>query len=525
MRYRPSIGTVLLLMNLTLLALPLSGLWVLRLYDSSLVRQTESQLIAQSVTVAALYRSLWREGGGKIEPDWPRIDAKWTHRDGFDDPWLPRSAILDLASDPVLPASPEAESAPASADEAARRIGETLNGILHEVQLQTLAGIRVLDRAGIVVATTGEELGGSLVNRDEVRRALLGEPVSVLRLRGKGPAPVESSIFGQGSAVRIVTTLPVIEDQRVIGVVVAARTPRSVGEVLAEKRWHLAGLLSLLVAAAAMLSLLGWLAIGRPLKAVAVRARRVSEGERGALTAAPGPVREVAELSATLSRMAETLERRADYIRDFAAHMSHEFKTPLATIGGTVELLRDHLPEMSDEERDRFLGNLHAEAARLARLVQRLLDLARADMVAADPLGRCRPAALVAGVADGLPGIVATGIDGDPLVGMAPDIFESVLANLVENAIRHGGDGVRVTLSLAIEGGMAILSVADDGPGISPGNADRVFTPFFTTTRRQGGTGLGLAIVRSLVEAHGGAIRLVPAERGAVFEVRLPVVP
>ena len=123
MRYRPSIGTVLLLMNLTLLALPVSGLWVLRLYDSSLVRQTEAQLIAQSVTVAAQYRALGRDGGGVIAADWPPVDPEWMHREGFDDPWLPRSATLDLANDPVLPASPEAEPATAPPDPVAARAG------------------------------------------------------------------------------------------------------------------------------------------------------------------------------------------------------------------------------------------------------------------------------------------------------------------------------------------------------------------------------------------------------------------
>lgn len=520
--YRPSIGTVLLLMNLTLLALPVSGLWVLRLYDSSLVRQTESQLIAQSATVAALYRSLWHGADGEIGQSWETIDPRWTHHEGFDDPWLPRFATLDLADDPVLPASPDADPSSSPPDPAAGLSGEKLNAILHEVQLQTLAGIRVLDHNGIVVATTGEEAGGSLANREEVHRALLGEPVSVLRLRGKGPAPVASPIFGQGSMVRVVTALPIIEDRRVIGVVLAARTPRTVGEVLAEKRWHLAGLLSLLVAAAASLSLLGRLAIGRPLRAVAERARRLAQGERGAMTEpVPAPVREVAELSATLSRMAETLERRADYIRDFAAHVSHEFKTPLATIGGTVELLRDHLAEMSPEERERFLGNLQAEAARLARLVQRLLDLARADVAAVESAGQCRPAQLIAAAAERKEGVTAE-IAGEPVIRMAPDSFESILGNLLDNAARHGGPEVRVMLSLRVDGEQAVLTVADDGRGISPANQERVFAPFFTTARKQGGTGLGLAIVRSLVEAHGGTIALMPSPKGAVFEIRFP---
>jgi len=155
--------------------------------------------------------------------------------------------------------------------------------------------------------------------------------------------------------------------------------------------------------------------------------------------------------------------------------------------------------------------------------VQRLLDLARADMVAADPIGQCRPAAQLAAAAQERPERFEARIAGDPAIRMAPDIFASVYANLLENAIRHGGPEARIIVSLAIDGVGAVLTVADDGPGISPANAERIFTPFFTTARRQGGTGLGLAIVRSLVEAHGGAIRLLPTDQGAVFEVRLPL--
>jgi signal transduction histidine kinase len=235
----------------------------------------------------------------------------------------------------------------------------------------------------------------------------------------------------------------------------------------------------------------------------------------------PAPVREVAELSASLSSMAQRLEQRADYIRDFAAHMSHDFKTPLATIGGTVELLRDHLAEMSGEERERFLGNVQAEAARLTRLVQRLLDLARADVASADPAGHCRPALLIAAAAQGREAVSAE-ISGDPTLKMGAESFESILGNLLDNAIQHGGPDVRVDLSLRIEGDQAILTVADDGRGVSPANQERIFMPFFTTARKQGGTGLGLAIVRSLVEAHGGTITLMPSPKGAAFEIRLP---
>lgn len=526
MTRRLSIGTVLMLMNLAILVLPVGGLWGLRLYESALVRQTEAELIAQGVTIAAQYRSLWRAAGGEASVLGAPLDPGLTRRPGFDEPWLPRTAGLDLAQDKALPPPPDGEPPPVAPDMVALRAGMPLSPILREVQFETLAGVRVLDRNGIVVATTREEQGLSLSGRDEVRRALAGEPVSVLRQRAKGAAGVSRSLFGTGSAVRVVVALPVIEDRRVIGVVVASRTPRTVGEVLADKRSELLGLGLILLAAVAVLALAGTLTIARPLRAVTAWAKRVAEGGREGMPPSTHPVvREVAELSDAIARMSATQERRADYIRDFAAHVSHEFKTPLATIAGTVELLREHLAEMTPEERERFLANLACEASRLTRLVQRLLDLARADVMPSGQDGHCRPLAIMAGLAEQAGSTVEIVGDDDLTVGMGAEAMEAVLGNLMDNARRYGGPGAGAHVSLCRDDTDAVLTFSDDGPGISPANAGRIFTPFFTTARKTGGTGLGLAIVRSLVTAHGGTIALRSAERGAVFEIRLPIVP
>ena len=487
------------MMNLALLALPVGGLWGLRLYESALVRQTEAELIAEGATVAALYRTLWRAAGGDAETLGPPVNPRWTHRPGFDQPWLPRTAVLDLAEAPLLPPPPEAEVPAGPADGAALRTESTLDLVLRDVQLEILAGVRVVDRSGIVVATSGEEQGKSLVAREEVRRALLGEPVSLLRRRGNGRAPSALSLVGRGSAVRVFVALPVIEGDRVIGVVVASRTPGTVGEALAEKRWHLAGLVALLLAFAGALSTLGTVAVGRPLRAVTARAKRAADGARGAMAVPGRPVvREVAELSEALSRMVATLEQRADYIRDFATHVSHEFKTPLATIAGTVELLRDHLAEMSEAERDRFLGNLDAEARRLARLVARLLDLARADVAPAAGAEHCRPAALIARLA---PGIDAEIDDLDLRIGA--EAFETILGNLLDNARRHGGQAV--FLSLRADRDEAVLTSPTTAPASRRPTPSGSSLRFTTTTHTQGGTGSAWPS-SSLVTAHGGTI-------------------
>jgi signal transduction histidine kinase len=396
--------------------------------------------------------------------------------------------------------------------------------ILRDAQRMTLAAMRVVDHAGVVVATTGEDLDLSLAGQDEVVRALAGEPVSMLRQRiSRHARPETLGLFERARSLRVFVAQPVLDGDRVVGVVLLSRTPRTLADALKGKRRHLAGLAVLLVVSVAGMVWLGTVAIGRPLRAVTAQAKRTADGERGAVAPLRRPMlREVAELSEALTRMAGTLEQRADYIRDFAAHVSHEFKTPLTTIRGTVELLRDHLDTMAPEERDRFLANMDGEAERLSRLVRRLLDLARADVMGGADGGTCRPAEVAGELAAryramGLKVEVAPATDGAAAIGR--DALETILANLLDNSRQHAGSDAKVTIAIGRYGDGMLIRVADNGRGISPGNAERIFTPFFTTARQHGGTGLGLAIVHTLVSAHGGTIVAVPSESGAVFEI------
>ena len=96
----------------------------------------------------------------------------------------------------------------------------------------------------------------------------------------------------------------------------------------------------------------------------------------------------------------------------------------------------------------------------------------------------------------------------------------AVFGQLLRNAAEHGATEVRIDAGRA--DGMLRITVANNGVGISPGNRDRVFEPFFTTRREAGGTGMGLQIVRSMLAAHGGSIRLLVSDSGAAFEIRLP---
>ena len=229
---------------------------------------------------------------------------------------------------------------------------------------------------------------------------------------------------------------------------------------------------------------------------------------------------EIQGLYADFATMAAAIDRRSAYLRDVAYAVSHEFKTPLAAIRGAVELLEDH-PDMPADDRRRFLANAHADADRLAQLVTRLLDLARADMTDAAPGVSTELAPAVARVADAsaLP-VMVDMPSGLPPVTIPAASIETVLAMLFENS-RHAS-AKTVTVRALQEATIVRLRIADDGPGVAPADAARLFEPFFTTRRATGGTGLGLTIAKSLLAAAGADIVFVPDDRGAVFELQLP---
>ena len=524
-RYRPRLRTVFLLVNLLVIALPLAGVGVLRLYESALVRQTESALIGQAAIVAAAYKVALRRqlaANGRSLADYgTEVGAA-----APDGPWRPRPATLDFAVDPVLPRPPEAFVPPTRADPLAQAAGRELMPALREAQFVTLAGIRVLDADGVVVATTGEELRRSLANREEVARALGGETVSVMRDRVSDEPPPALASISRGSRVRVFVAMPVLDGNRLLGVVVLSRTARSLFQALYGKRRAIAGAAGLLLAVVLGISLATSFLVTRPVQAVIRQTERASRGEAHAVIPLERPgTREIARLSESVARMAQSLEQRSGYLRTFASHVSHGLKTPLTAIRGTVELLREHLDDMSAGERGRFLANLEADTDRLARSVARLLELARADVA---PVGeRCDASDVIDRVAARYRGAGRTVrvVDGDGAgaVAIGEDALDAVLTNLLDNAFQHGGPAVSVDLRARRDAGAAVLLVEDDGRGVSEANAGRIFDPFFTTARGDGGTGLGLAVVRALVEAHGGEIRLRPRERGAAFEIRVPL--
>jgi len=519
-KWRPSLSLIVFTMLSAVLALPLVGLFFFRIYENQLVHQAESELIAQSAALAVVIGQDLRRNLPADTPLGPAVppDTRPEAADGLA-PVLPS---LDLARDQLLPRRPEGRPAPQPAAEAFRAAGLRLGPLLTETQRVTLAGFRLLDPQGVVIAGR-EELGQSLAHVEEVAAALHGRFAPALRLRVSKNAPPPLYSLSRGTGVRVFTAMPVVVDGRVAAVLYSSRTPSNVFRHLYEERGKVVAAGLSVAALTLLIGLAFHRAITRPVKELIARTAAIGKGDRNALQ----PLRhhgtaEFATLSQSFLDMAGALNARSDFVATFAAHVSHELKSPLTSIEGAAELLRDDVEAgtggMTDAERRRFLDNIVADARRLTAITNRLRELARAEATPTDGATTLGP--VVEALRSAFPGlsIQASGDLAIP-IGMSAENLRIVLSHLADNAQRHGA--TRLAVDAEGQGAFIRLDIHDDGQGISPNNRARIFDSFFTTRRDSGGTGMGLAIVRAMLEAHGGEISLADSEQGACFRLVL----
>lgn len=519
-KWRPSLSLVVFLMLSAVLALPFVGLFFFRIYENQLVHQAESELIAQSATLVAVigrdlraYLPADAALAATVQAD-PRSETA-----GELMPILPS---LDLARDQLLPRRPDARPASRPAAEALRAAGERLGPLLVETQRVTLAGFRLLDPQGVVIAGR-EELGLSLAHVEEVAAALQGQFAAALRLRVSKNAPPPLYSLSRGTGVRVFTATPVVLDGRVAAVLYASRTPSNVFRHLYEERGKVVAAGLSVAALTLLIGLAFHRAITRPVKELIARTAAIGRGDRGALR----PLRhhgtaEFATLSQSFLDMAGALNARSDFVATFAAHVSHELKSPLTSIEGAAELLRDDIEagagRMTEAERRRFLDNIVADAKRLTAITNRLRELARAEATPTDGMTEIGP--VIEELRSAFPELsIRDGGEEFGPIGMSSENLRIVLSHLADNAGRHGA--TRLSVDAEPQDEFIRLDVRDDGQGISPNNRARIFDSFFTTRRDSGGTGMGLAIVRAMLEAHGGTILLADGESGAHFTIML----
>ena len=231
--------------------------------------------------------------------------------------------------------------------------------------------------------------------------------------------------------------------------------------------------------------------------------------------------------------------RRVEEMRaDFVANASHELRTPLAALLGFIETLQG--PAKNDPvAREKFLGIMQGQAARMARLIDDLLSLSRIELSA-----HMRPETpvdlipIVRQVADGLQTLardrevkIQINAPAEPVIVLGNrDELIRVFENLIENALKYGASGKRVEIDFTRDKSAdeARVSVRDFGPGIAPEHLPRLTERFYRVdvadSRAQGGTGLGLALVKHIMNRHRGRISIASIwGQGATFTVQLPI--
>jgi signal transduction histidine kinase len=510
-RYWPRLRlrTILLLTFVFVAALPGVGAVFLRVYENTLVRQTEAELIAQGAALTAVAEASWPGAA-------PAAPRRLTPAD-----FRPEPPQIDLNATPILPERPAPQRSAAPAADAAAAAAR-IAPVAIATARTTLASILLLDARGTVV--NGRFARGNLGALPEVQAALAGRPTTVLRRNADYRRVYPIEWLSRAADLRIHHARPVMANGRPVAVLLLSRTPQALFSGIYEDLGKIAFGVIAIFATLVVLSGLLSRGIARPIEELSGATRGLAEGTHSELPDPPTTAAiEIQALYRDFALMAEAIDRRSRYLKDFAHAVSHEFKTPLAGIRGAIELLQDH--EMAQVERDRFLANIAADAERLSQLVTRLLELARADM--ARPTGDVlpAPAVLLKRLAAGLErrelAIAVDAADDLPAVAVPESTIAASLATLVENSAQAGARAV--TVRAEVEDRALLVEIADDGPGVPEADRERLFEPFFTSRRATGGSGLGLPILRSLLEASRGEIALLPSQSGARFLLRLPL--
>ena len=396
----------------------------------------------------------------------------------------------------------------------------TVGGIPLDPDVRILfvdADSRVVSEASGEPRFRGETLGVdfSQASTDTfIEGRLQAGDASTLDYLAAALSPEASQRFG---AEFVVLALPVEDRQSVLGDL----TPRLL----------LAGGIGL--AAAIVVGLLLSRSIYRPLQATTAAARSVARGRFDQKVSVEG-TREARELAESFNQMTEEVQRQQGALRDFLANASHDLQTPLTSINGFSQALLDGTVDERDAQQNAY-RIIEEESRRLLRLVEGLLDLSR--MEAGHVRVQLRPVS-VDGALQNVGELFALraqelNVRLEVMESSLPDVagdidrLEQVLANLVDNALRHTPPGGNVVLSARRESEATIgIAVADTGAGIPEDQIAHLFDRYYRADRpgSEGGTGLGLAIARELVRAQKGEIQVESREGvGTTFRILLRV--
>ncbi len=354
-------------------------------------------------------------------------------------------------------------------------------------------------------------------------------PAGELAAARGGPITMDGARFGVLGPVRVVALTADSQNaggQDDASTVVVAEPAGDIDDAVRVARTTLIVGFAVLLA---LLAAVAWRLVGatlRPVESLRAGAEKITGTGSTDTLPLPDSADEIRRLAETLNDMLRRLESSRRRQRAFVADAAHELRSPLTS-------LRTQLEVGAATGDDPDTADLLAEVERMTALVDDLLLLAKLDDAAPPPrelldVGDLAEQAVKRYAGQHVP--VTAQVSSAPLVLANPGAVQRVLANLLDNAVRHAASAVVVAVCTGADGGV-LISVTDDGPGIPVQDRDRVFERFSrlhdARDRGTGGSGLGLAIVRELVSQQGGSILLADAVEGADppglrAEVRFP---
>ena len=510
---RKSIFILPIAMQAVTVVLPFLGIAISRLYETELIRQTESNLLAQAVAIRTRFLQEL-ESSPELHPSSKKLTKKLAKRHNprkrvvYE--WLP---TLDVNNTEKLPPIFEEMADSVKGDVAAKKIAARLNKFMDSLQFNLLASIRIFDSNGVVVGTTGKRLDFTLLDREEVKLALKGKIGRSIRQKASYRFPLYSKIsFASGGIVYI--AVPIIHNDAVVGGVLLGRTPKSLARSLYLHRNTFLALLAVLFAVNCIATIWVTSYIIRPIRSIVHELRSLKNDQNQAFEcSAADKLKETQVLSDAIAGLWKSSQEQLQYLQTMVRLLIHEVKTPVSSIVATSEVLNQFSSEMNQKERSDFYHQLAKDGNKLANILDRVYALTKAEHEAMqsrtikvkrlyDFLGLEYP---------------ELNILDEAYTHLALKIPEEtillIFENLVKNAQMHGKPPfvLKCDLQLNREQQRKVLCfyLIDSGAAIDQSELNNALKPFYTTTRPEGGMGLGLTLIQNLIKRSGGNFKAI----------------
>jgi len=516
-RWLTTLPLRLLAFNLLLVFLPAAGLLYLDDFEKQMLAAQERSMVQQGRLLAAALSAAGDLNPTSARAILERLDQRQDARLRV----LDRTGLVLADTSLLGPRRSSSESVVEARTEAA----DKRRGWLYRFGsfLYSLAE-RLLGSHPVELGEEFEASGGRLLG-PEIESALAGRYGATTRL-SKG---------GQRS-VHLYSAIPVRSADGVIGAVLVSQSTYRILQALYSVRVGIFRVILVSIAIAAVLSAVVSATIARPLRHLRRQASEILDRRGRLLRRFRGSLRadEIGDLTRALHELTRRLEERMHFIESFAADVSHEFRNPLASIRTAAEML----PQAEAAgERQRFLQIVEQNVARMEHLLSGAREVSRIDACLDDETPQPVPL-------DGLLDTVIAGYrlrlgekvrfaftrpGGAAAVSGVPERLTQLFEKVLDNAVSFTPLDGTISIDVSLRDGSAVVTIADEGPGIPEEHLQRVFDRFFTyrpgpDQARSQHIGIGLAIVKAIAQGYGGAVvaRNRP-EGGSCFEVTLPL--